>query len=221
MRDARGFRLKELEAPFAELRGELLARGGRDAPTPDLGFLREAARATYRAAERMASLADAESPVNYPGGGLSQRLRLVARLITGGFGTRLFHVALDGFDTHSAQGPTHAALLAELGGALRAFQRDLEHHGAARRVTTFVFSEFGRRVRENGSKGTDHGAGAPCFLVGGALRGGLLGTPPDLERLEEGDVPHGTDFRSLYTALERDWMGLSPSTGSSAAPLFA
>ena len=79
-------------------------------------------------------------------------------------------------------------------------------------MATLVFSEFGRRAQENGSRGTDHGAAAPVFLVGGSVRGGLHGTPPDLARLEQGDVPYSTDVRSIYACLERDWMGLSSST---------
>jgi len=93
----------------------------------------------------------------------------------------------------------------------------LEGAGVADRVATMVFSEFGRRVRENGSAGTDHGQGAPVFVLGGGVRGGMFGTPPDLGALVEGDVPFSTDFRSVYSALEGDWLGLRPC--SSLAPL--
>ena len=79
-------------------------------------------------------------------------------------------------------------------------------------VLTLVFSEFGRRVAENASRGTDHGAAAPVLLLGGPVRGGLRGTPPDLARLAAGDVEHTLDFRALYAAIERDWMGLEPSS---------
>ena len=201
--------MRDLGPTFARGRAALLRR---EPTSGDLAFLREAARTTYRAAERMSDLAGGAPARDYPGHDLGRRLRLVARLITGGFGTRIFQVALGGFDTHSAQRGTHAGLLSQLATALFAFQRDLEHHGAHERVATLVFSEFGRRVQENGSRGTDHGAGAPVFLVGGSVRGGLHGAPPDLARLEQGDVPYSTDFRSIYACLERDWMGLAPST---------
>ena len=139
-------------------------------------------------------------------------MQLVARLIIGGFGTRVFQLELGGFDTHARQGPVHAALLQQLSNAMAAFQEDLRQHGAEDRVLTFVFSEFGRRVAENGSKGTDHGAGAPVLLVGPRVSAGMHGTPPDLGSLERGDVPFTSDFRAIYTALERGWMQLEPST---------
>ena len=216
--DPGGFRLHEKSEAIARARGDLLApRGG----PPELAFLREAARTTYDAAGRMAAMAERETPVDYPGHDLAARLRLVARLVTGGFGTRLFHVQLAGFDTHARQGPVHASRMQQLSGALAAFQADLRHHGAGDRVVTLVFSEFGRRAAENGSRGTDHGAGAPVFLVGGRVRGGLHGTPPDLGGLVSGDVPATTDFRSIYTALEHDWMGLEPSTAIAALSVVA
>ena len=215
-RDEAGFRLRG-DATFADARDALLD-DARDAKG-ELAFLREAARSSYAAAARMSELAGRESPVEYPGGELARRLRLVARLVAGGFDTRLFHVELGGFDTHARQGPAHAALLEELSKAVTAFQRDLQHAGVAGRVVTLVFSEFGRRVAENGSKGTDHGAAAPVLLVGDAVRGGMHGTPPDLGHLADGDVPYGVDFRSVYTDLERAWMGLVPSTSLPAIGL--
>ena len=119
------------------------------------------------------------------------------------------------------QAQNHEQLVRTLSQSVAAFQRDLEHHGVDRDVVVLIFSEFGRRVAENGSKGTDHGAGAPCFLVGSAVAGGLHGQAPDLARLTDGDVPGTTDFRALYTTLERDWLGLQPSTDVSALELLA
>lgn len=211
VRDARGFRLRDAGGSQGEARDRIVALPGGGAG--DLAFLREAARTTYDAARRMAEVADAGPPVDYPGHGLAQRLQLVARLVSGGFGTRVFHVELGGFDTHAMQVAPHRALMSELGDSLAAFQADLEASGVADRVVTLVFSEFGRRVAENGSKGTDHGAGGVALLVGRAARGGLHGKAPDLARLEQGDVPVTTDFRALYATLERDWMGLRPTPG--------
>jgi uncharacterized protein (DUF1501 family) len=215
--DPNGFRLQEGSERWAASRSALLEgqAGG------ELAFLRAAAETTYRAAERMSALSERAAPIEYPEHELARRLRLIARLITGEFGTRVFHVQLGGFDTHARQAPLHAALLQQLSTALAAFQADLRHHDAEDRVTTLVFSEFGRRAAENGSRGTDHGAGAPVFLVGGRVRGGMHGAPPDLGRLVDGDVPATTDFRALYASLERDWMGLDPSTAIEPLALFA
>jgi uncharacterized protein (DUF1501 family) len=213
-----GFRLRGRDlAAFARGRERILAGATTN---DDLAFLRRAADTSYRAAERMAAASERAAQVEYPGHALARRLRLVARLVAGDFGTRLFQVELGGFDTHARQAPAHAGLLQELSASLTAFQRDLEASGVADRVVTLVFSEFGRRAAENASRGTDHGAGAPAFLVGAPVNGGMHGTPPDLERLESGDVPYSTDFRSLYTELERDWMGLTPSTGFAPAGLL-
>lgn len=210
VRDERSFALSPAAKRLAPQRDRLLEATG--APSRELAYLRESAVAAYAAAARIEELAERTSPVAWPDHALARRLRLVARLVAGGIGTRIFHVEHNGFDTHVRQARGHALLLEQLAGALAAFQRDLEASGAAERVLTLVFSEFGRRAHENGSRGTDHGAAAPVLLSGGRLRGGLAGLPPDLGRLEEGDVPYTTDFRSLYSALERDWMGLESST---------
>lgn len=221
VRGAEGLAMRANAAASGDIRAALLARSDEGEPRTELEFLRSAARTTYRAAERMSALAAKRSAVEYPNSKLAERLGLIAKLIAGGFGTRVFHVELAGFDTHSRQAPVHAALLAELGGALSAFHRDLEAQGVGRRVVTLVFSEFGRRVEENGSKGTDHGAAAPVMLCGGDVRPGLHGTPPDLERLVDGDVPFTTDFRGLYSTLESDWLGVERSTDVAPVPLFA
>lgn len=217
VRDADAFRLHERGRSLASSRDALLESS---APHADLGFLRDAARTSYDAAERLAELSAKGSQVAYPDTPLAQKLKLVARLLAGRFGSRIFHVELDGFDTHIRQARTHGPLMAQLGGALAAFQNDLEAEGMAQDVTTLVFSEFGRRVRENGSRGTDHGAGAPLFLMGARVRGGLHGRTPDLGRLVQGDVPFTTDFRSVYASLESQWLGFRPSSGFDALPLF-
>jgi uncharacterized protein (DUF1501 family) len=147
-----------------------------------------------------------KTSVNYPGGGLAQRLRQIAQLIDAGLSTRVYYVALDGFDTHSDQAAAHAALLDQLGGALAAFAEDLQTHGHLDRVATLVFSEFGRRVKENSSRGTDHGAAAPVFVVGSQVQSGLLGKQPNLADLDDGDVKFHIDFRSIYATLLNDWL---------------
>jgi uncharacterized protein (DUF1501 family) len=217
VRDPHGFRTDPSADRVAKQRAALVA----GAAGGNLGFLRLAARTTYDTAARMAAITNGEGSVEYPEYDLAKQLRLVAQLVRGGFGTRIFHLSMDGFDTHSRQAPVHAEKLRQVSGALTAFQRDLEANGLADQVVTLVFSEFGRRVAENASKGTDHGRGAPLFLMGAPVRGGMHGTPPDLGSLVEGDLPNTTDFRSVYSLLERKWMGLEPSTKVPAIDLLA
>lgn len=214
--DAEQFRLREIGGAATRARGTLLeARSG----PPDLAFLRETARTTYRFAERVQSLASGTTSVAYPGSELAKHLHLTARLIAGGLGARVFHVELEGFDTHAQQARTHAALLGDLSESLASFQADLREHGVDERVLVLVFSEFGRRVEENGSKGTDHGAAAPVLLVGSRVRGGLHGTPPDLARLVDGDVAFTTDFRSIYAELAQTWLGVRWPDAPARLPL--
>ena len=120
--------------------------------------------------------------------------------------TRVYYASMGGFDTHAGQAGPHANLMRQLGDAVLAFQRDLQAQRNEARVATMVFSEFGRRVRPNASGGTDHGTAAPVFLVGPALRGGVVGNHPSLTDLDEGDLKYGIDFRSVYAGLLEDWM---------------
>src|SRR5262249_16833035 len=115
-----------------------------------------------------------------------------------------------GYDTHSGQFPTHAALLGEWAGALRAFLDDLGAAGLAERVAVLSFSEFGRTVKENGSAGTDHGTAGPVFLAGPRVKPGLHGTQPSLLDLDpvHGDLRVTLDFRRVYAAVLEDWLGL-------------
>jgi uncharacterized protein (DUF1501 family) len=147
-----------------------------------------------------------KTSVTYPQSDLAEKMKQIAQLIDAGLGTRIYYVALDGFDTHSDQAGAHAALLEQLGGGLSAFAEDLAAHGHLDRVATLVFSEFGRRVKENASRGTDHGAAAPVFVVGSKVRPGVLGKHPDLSDLDDGDLKHHTDFRSIYAALLQNWL---------------
>ena len=154
-----------------------------------------------------AALARYRPAAKYPDTELGRNLRLVAQLICTGFGTRLLHVPLGGFDTHARQLPTHAGLLRQLDAALAAFVDDLRAHGKLEQVCTLVHSEFGRRVAENASQGTDHGAAGPAFAIGGNVAGGVLGPVPDLARLDDGDVVATLDFRRIYADL-LGWLGL-------------
>jgi len=147
----------------------------------------------------------AKNSVPYPGTRLGQNFAMVSRLIAGGMPTRIYYLSLGGFDTHTQQAGAHERLLKEMGDAVAAFLSDLKAQGNLGRVSLMTFSEFGRRVKENASGGTDHGAAAPMFLAGGGIKSGLLGKMPSLapQDLFDGDVKYNTDFRSVYaTVLE-------------------
>lgn len=151
--------------------------------------------------------------VQYPGGDLSRQLQMVASMIRAGLKTRVYYVTMGGFDTHAGQGGEqgrHAQLLREFSGALRAFYNDLKSQGNDGRVLTLSFSEFGRRVGQNASGGTDHGTAAPMFLAGPMVRAGLLGTYPSLTDLDDGDLKFTTDFRAVYGGVLQGWLAADP-----------
>ena len=145
---------------------------------------------------------------SYPRSGLARDLQLVARLIAGGLPSRIFYVSQGGYDTHTSQRNGQDARLRELGDAVKAFTDDLSNKGHFERVMIMTFSEFGRRVHENGSQGTDHGAAAPMFLIGSKMKAGLLGTEPSLAPadLNDGDIKYNTDFRSVYASILESWL---------------
>lgn len=135
-------------------------------------------------------------------------LNTVAALIRGGLATRIYYVSVGSFDTHANQAGQHDNLLSRFGKALAEFQATLQRDGTADRVMTLVFSEFGRRVEENASGGTDHGTAAPMFLVGNRVKPGIYGQAPDLANLDEGDLKHTVDFRAVYATLLEDWFAV-------------
>lgn len=187
---------------------ERLAKAKREGGNDLLGFVQTSASSALAASQRVESARKRYQPkANYPASRLSQKLRTVAQLIDAGLKTRIYYVVLDGFDTHSLQADAHSALLRQLGGALQAFVSDIDQHGHGDRTTVMCFSEFGRRVAENASKGTDHGAAGPMFLAGNKVRAGLIGKHPDLGKLKQGDVQHHTDFRRVYAAVLEKWLG--------------
>ena len=148
--------------------------------------------------------------IPYPNTPFGQGLQMIARLLSAGLGTRVFYISTGGFDTHANQLATHNRLLRQVAEGLQAFTRDVGERGRADDVVVMVFSEFGRRVRENGSGGTDHGAAAPMFLLGTQVQGGLHGTHPSLLELVDGDLRFNVDFRSVYAAILADWLGTDP-----------
>jgi uncharacterized protein (DUF1501 family) len=178
-----------------------------------LDFVQRTALNTYASSQKLQEIGTNYEPkVPYPATGLANRMKLCAQLIDAGLGARIFYVSIDGFDTHATQGGQtgmHANLLTEVSGAITAFYKDLSARGHKDRLCIMTFSEFGRRAKENGSKGTDHGSGAPMFLVGGKVKAGVVGEHPSLEKLEDGNLKHAIDFRQVYAAILEKWLGVS------------
>ncbi len=184
-------------------------RANTDGASSDLlNFLQSSTRAAIAASERVTQAATGyKSQVTYPDSGLAQKMRVIAQLIDAGLSTHVYYVQLDGFDTHSQQPDAHAALLREWSQAVSAFVNDLDAHDHGDRVCVMTFSEFGRRVAENASDGTDHGAAGPMFLCGGGLKSGFVGDRPNLTDLLDGDIKHTIDFRQVYASVLTDWLG--------------
>lgn len=145
----------------------------------------------------------------YPEGRFAEQLQDAARLVAAGTGQRVLYVSLGGFDTHAGQRAEQDDLLGQLAGGLSAFYADLEAQGLADWVIVMGFSEFGRRVAENASAGTDHGKGSVMFALGRGVKGGIHGDSPDLENLSEGDIRYKQDFRGVYAGALSRWLGLS------------
>jgi uncharacterized protein (DUF1501 family) len=198
--------------PDAELRKSTLrALARKDSNNDDLAFLRRTSAAAFQAADRLEHISkDYRAGAEYPTNHLGRCLKSVAQMIVAEVGTEIFYVSLGGFDTHNQQQNVHATLLTELSTAVTAFIRDLQSHRLDDRVLLMTYSEFGRRVKENGSLGTDHGAASQMFVVrpksapGG--KSGFIGKHPSLTDLDDGDLKHHTDFRSAYATVLDRWL---------------
>ena len=181
----------------------------------EMGYLRSVANDSFIYADAVQQAAQGGvNSVEYPGGNpLGQSLSIVARLIKGDLGARIYHVTLGGFDTHANQAGAHTQLLRQLAEGVNAFISDITDGGMQDQVMLMTFSEFGRRVGQNGSFGTDHGTAAPLFLFGSGVRGGLYGNAPDLINLDPAEnLVHEIDFRSVYGTLLQDWFGIETNT---------
>ena len=173
----------------------------------NLAFLERVAMDARVSSKTILDLASKhKTRVRYDGTPLARNLNLVARMIAGGMPTRVYYVSHGGFDTHNQQLNSHDRLLGQLDSALKSFFTDLKEQGNDKRVVLMTFSEFGRRVSENASAGTDHGKASCLFLAGPGIKGGLHGTHPSLTDLSEGDIKHTTDFRQVYGTLLTDWL---------------
>lgn len=181
--------------------------------SPYLSMVAEIEDHAQRGSEELPKLvAGYKTDASYPATPIGRSLALAAQIIGSKLGTRILYVQHGSFDTHAAQKGTQDRLLAELSNAMKAFYDDLGAHGNDKRTLTMTFSEFGRRVAENASRGTDHGEAAPVFLIGGGVKGGLYGTHPSMDALDNGDIKFTTDFRSVYATVIEKWFG-RPSTG--------
>ena len=185
---------------------------------PHLAFVNSTSRSAIETIDRAARAIAYQPTVTYPNNGFALALRTVSGAIVNGIGSRVYWVQTSGYDTHAQQGAgggSYGGLMGTLGDGLAAFYNDIRNRGLANDTTVIVFSEFGRRISENGSGGTDHGAAGLMFVLGGAVRGGLHGTAatlqpghPTLEN-SSGDVRFETDFRSVYASVLDKWLGVN------------
>ena len=175
-----------------------------------LSLIGSASLRAHESTEALASAVDSYVPaVAYGRDSLSTSLRLLATIIATQPGTKVAYTAISGFDTHSYERQTQDGLLEILSNALASFQADLTAHGKAENVLLITWTEFGRRVKENGSQGTDHGDGGTMFAMGAGVTGGIYGESPDLHTLDgNGSARWSTDFRSVYATLLEDWLGI-------------
>jgi uncharacterized protein (DUF1501 family) len=172
-------------------------------------FLMRTALDAQVSSETIRRAVSARPLVNYPRTQLAQQLSMVGNMIRAGMKTRVYYVTHGGFDTHAGQGGErgrHAQLLQQFAEAVRSFYADLRAQDNDRRVMTMSFSEFGRRVGQNASGGTDHGTAAPMFLFGPMVKAGVHSVHPSLSNLDQGDLIYNTDFRQVYADVLEGWM---------------
>ncbi len=200
---------KSLEDPYHKLER-------REAPAGDdsnSSFLMRTALDAQVSSDLIRKAVRQKPLVQYPGNELGRQLQMVASMIRAGLPTRVYYVQHGGFDTHAQQGSgngRHANLLQQLSQAIKAFYSDLKAQENDGRVLTMSFSEFGRRVAQNASQGTDHGTAAPMFLFGPMVKAGVIGDHPSLTDLDEGDLKHRIDFRSVYAGILDGWLKADP-----------
>ncbi len=168
---------------------------------PQLDFVRKVANSVTEGSDEIQkAIAKSTTENSYPKTGLSKNLEWIARLIKGNLNSKVYYTSLGGFDTHDNQLAIQEKKLTELNDALYSFYQDLKKAQLLQNVTVVVFSEFGRRVKDNGN-GTDHGTAAPLFIIGGNNKGNVLGKNPNLSDLDNGDLKYEIDFRSVYATL--------------------
>ncbi len=178
---------------------------------PSLDFVRKIANSiTEGSDEIQKALVQSSTEISYPKNGLGKSLEWISRLIKGNLNSKVYYTSLGGFDTHDNQLPIHKNKLKELDSAIYSFYQDLKEAKLLDNVTVVVFSEFGRRVKDNGN-GTDHGTAAPMFIIGGGNKGKIIGQNPNLADLSRGDLKYQIDFRSVYASLLNEKMNFDYS----------
>jgi uncharacterized protein (DUF1501 family) len=177
---------------------------------PQLDFVRKIANSVTEGADEIQkALSNSNTQNSYPKTGLSKNLEWIARLIKGNLNSKVYYTSLGGFDTHDNQLNIQKNKLLELNDAIFSFYNDLKSANLLQNTTLVVFSEFGRRVKDNGS-GTDHGTAAPMFVIGGNNKGKVIGSNPNLMDLDNGDLKHQIDFRSVYASLLQNKLAFDP-----------
>jgi uncharacterized protein (DUF1501 family) len=199
----------------SEVEKEVFAKLGKDNPktgNESLAFLRNIA-ATADASSDFVRRACAEyrTKMDYGYGPVGADMKRILALIKAGSPARFYYLNFGSFDTHVSQAAAHSGLFNQLGDAMMAFLRDLKSIGRENDVAVMAFTEFGRRVKENASFGTDHGVASPMFVFGHKVKGGFYGEHPSLTDLDEGDLRMTTDFRSVYATMIKEWMGYEDS----------
>ena len=178
---------------------------------PQLDFVRKIANSVTEGSEEIQkALTKSTSEINYPKTKLAANLEWIARLIKGNLNSKVYYTSQNGYDTHDNQLAIHQRNLTELNDAVFSFYSDLKKANLLQNVTIVVFSEFGRRVKDNGN-GTDHGTAAPLFIIGGMNSGKVLGENPNLSDLDNGDLKYNIDFRSVYATLLQNKMQFYPN----------
>jgi uncharacterized protein (DUF1501 family) len=187
-----------------------LLNSNRDNRSNLLDFVQSNSKTAVATSDRIGDAVNAKSTgVTYPENSLGEKLELVAKMIRSNFPSNVYYVTLNGFDTHAQQSAAHNGLMREWSTALKAFMDDVAASGNAERVLAMTFSEFGRRVKENASEGTDHGAAAPMVLAG-PVKAGLHGELPNFDDLNDGDIRFKIDFRRVYASV-LEWGGWKAS----------
>jgi uncharacterized protein (DUF1501 family) len=193
------FKQREIEHEVMKLSGN-----------PQLDFARKISYSVNEGAEEIQkALKQSKTEISYPKSQLASKMEWIARLIKGNLNSKVYYTSLNGFDTHNNQLGIHKNKLKELDQAVTAFYKDLKDAKLLKQATIVVFSEFGRRAKDNGS-GTDHGTAAPMMIIGGQNQGKVIGENPDLKNLDNGDLIYKTDFRSVYASLLFDKMKFNP-----------
>lgn len=186
-------------------------QSAHDTPTDLTQFVQNQMVSAQQAAQSLAAQRqNIATETSYPNTQLANQLKLVSKLLRSGNRARVFYTDQPGYDTHSQQESTHSRLLNQFSGAMKAFLDDMKVAGLDDRVVVLAFSEFGRRVAENSSAGTDHGSAGPVFLAGTPVLGGLVGDTPDLSDLVDGDLKTSIDFRRVYATLLKEWLDVAP-----------